>query len=82
MIKKFKTYPAGIITSGETCQCPSEAARAVDRPPSGLIAPLVDAWYAQTVALPSGNDKPPDPIKPQLVEQIGNGFGGLLDLVH
>jgi len=54
----------------------------VDRPPSGLIAPLVDAWYAQTVALPSGKDKPPDPIKPQLVEQIGNGFGGLLDLAH
>ena len=43
MIIKFKSYPSGIIISGETCQCPSEAARAVDQPPSELIAPLVDA---------------------------------------
>lgn len=75
-------YPAGIIISGEACQCPSEAARAVDRPPSGLIDPLVDAWYAQTVALPSGKDKPHNPIKRQMVELIDNGFGGLLDLAH
>jgi hypothetical protein len=54
----------------------------VDRPPSGLIAPLVGAWYAQTVALPSGKDKPHNPIKLQMVEQIDNGFGGLLDLAH
>jgi len=46
IITKYKTYPAGIIISGETCQCPSEAARAVDQPPSELIAPLVDAWSA------------------------------------
>ena len=41
-----KSYPAGIIISGESCQCRSEVARAVDQPLSELIAPLVDAWFA------------------------------------
>ena len=70
------------MISGETCQCPSEAARAVDQTPSEQIAPLADAWYAQTVVHHSGKDNPSEPIKIRFVKRIDNGFGGLLDLAH
>ena len=82
IIKKVMTYPARIIITGEACQCPSEAARAVDQPPSELIAHLEDAWSAWTVAHQSGKDKPHEPIKIRHIKSTDGGFGGLLGLAH
>jgi hypothetical protein len=40
----------------------------VDQTPSEQIAPLADAWYAQTVVHHSGKDNPREPIKIRFVK--------------
>ena len=80
IIKLHQTNPAGPKSPGENSQCPSDAVRAVDLPPFGLIAPLVAALFVLTVVLSWVKDKPLVAINRHYVLLTDNGFGGRLDL--
>ena len=72
--------PCGAKSPGEKSQCPTDAVRAVDLPPFGLIAPLVAALFVLTVVLPWVKDKPRVAINRHYAVLTDNGSGGRLDL--